>query len=159
MCACKHSEWVNTHMPSVMMSTDIHVVNVKSPISVCWAHNYRHVILHTPVLPLTDHKDKRDTNASIYKWAPAPFPEKWSRQLHIHTFARIWLMSKWKQCQRASLPPSLGQLLFHHSPPLSPDNSCTTPAAHHSLPNTVGCINTAHSHIRRGRTVGARLGL
>lgn len=73
---------------------------------------------------------------------------------HIH-IGRIWLMSKRKR-QRASLPPFLDQLLFHHSPPLSPDNSCTTPAAHHSLPNTVGYVNTAHSHTHthRGRTVG-----
>lgn len=52
------------------------------------------------------------------------------------------------------LPPTLGQVLIHLSPPLSPDNSCTTPAAHHSLPNAVGCVNTTHSHIHRRRTVG-----
>lgn len=65
---------------------------------------------------------------------------------HTHT-GRIWLMFEEKQLQRAfSIPP-------HHSPPLSSDNSCPTPVAHHSLPGAVGCVNTTHSHIHRGRTV------
>lgn len=47
--------------------------------------------------------------------------------------------------------PTLNKI--HHSAPLGPDNGSAAPATHHSLPKTIGCVNTADSHVHTGRTV------
>lgn len=152
--------WVNTHKQTQthahrgiceILHWDSWPPNKKSQI-ISQAHSNRHIILHTPVPTQWSHGHNIHTN----KWTNASIYKLISRGLNMavaHThICRIWLMSKWNKRQQ-DLPPPLGQLLFHHSPPLSPDNSCTTPSAHHSLPNIVGCVNTAHSHIHRARTV------
>lgn len=106
--------------------------------------------------------------AAYTQTRPQVHTNKWSIQVYTNEYINHSLISghgSWAYAYRQNLtnaevkttpagfPPSLSQLPFHHSPPLSPDNSCTTLTAHYSLPNAVGCVNTAHSHIHRARTV------
>lgn len=77
-------------------------------------------------------------NASIYKWANAVSPERWSWQLHTRA-GRIWLMFKEKQHQQASVPsfhpPSTLSITLHPSAQIiavlhQPLNTrCQTPSA------------------------------
>lgn len=59
------------------------------------------------------------------------------------------------QVKKAPFPPQHTHTpnKIRHSPPFRRDNGSAAPATHHSLPNTVGCVNMADSHIHRGRTV------
>lgn len=152
----------------VHTSFNIHVLPIKSP-----KLSAKHTItgmssLHTPVPPQVITQSKYTQRRTPWNGhvdtQTNELMQEYTNELMHHfqksghgscTYAH-WqnLTNVGVKTTPAGLPPSLHQLLFHHSPPLSPDNSCTTPAAHHSLPNTVGCVNTAHSHIHRGRTVG-----
>lgn len=80
---------------------------------------------------------------------------------YIHTylfaFPERYTCAQFDQCPGENGINSLPSPCFlqptslHHSPPTRPHNSYTTPATHHSLSNTVGCVNIAHSHTHTER--------